>query len=85
MKILWRSDVEGSVPGSELRLLDVDGDKIFEADLASLSFRERLRIAGRCLLGALPVSVNFYITDQSFVDMCRRVMLEDHSRRIETK
>lgn len=75
MRILWRSDALINEVGREVRLVDVDGDKVFEASIPeSDSFLERVGFCIKYLFSARPKQVSIVMADDEFKDMCEKVV-----------
>lgn len=75
MEVLWRSDAVMNTVGKEIRLLDVDGDKVFEVGLPEKApFLQRVGLGLRYMFQAKPITLGMVTTDDEFVSMCERVV-----------
>lgn len=78
MEVLWRSDAVMNNVGKEVRLLDVDGDKVFEVGLPDkIPFYKRVGLGLRYMFQASPVTLGLVTTDEEFRNMCERVVKND--------
>ena len=78
MKILWRSDGISNPVGQEVRIVDMDGEKVIEmAVLHKASFMERLVACFNYFFKKRPFIVTFVLTDEKFEEMCKRVAEND--------
>lgn len=74
MKVLWRSDVLLNSIGTEVRLINMAGDVIFEFALpVRMTFRERVRNIVRYLLGKKEIVGSMCLTNEEFKAMCKEV------------
>lgn len=75
MKVLWRSDAISCPVGQEVRIIDLDGEKIIESSISREgSFFDRLRVCLKYLFGSKELNTSFVVTDDKFREMCERVV-----------
>lgn len=75
MDVLWRSDPWTTPVGTEIRIMDLNGDKIIEVGLLqSKSFWSRLVAAFKYLFGHRDLIIQTVITDDKFESMCKAVV-----------
>ena len=78
MRILWRSDGISNPVGQEVRIVDLDGEKILEMAVPhKANLGERLVACFNYLFKKRPFIVTFVLTDDKFNEMCKRVTEND--------
>lgn len=75
MEIMWRSDGISNPVGQEVRIIDLDGEKMIEMAVPHRAgFIKRLVACFNYLFKKKPFIVTFVLLDDKFDEMCNRVV-----------